>query len=340
MSGSLLSQAQDELVNDRFIDFNALATLTTGPRAVAKGDAKPHPLQHIFLSQHSPRKGCYLRLNKAIAEAHNLLERDRIHWVVDDLFKDISDPTSPQAAHVANDWFQQAYISGNDGTNFVDQIDADEALSGGTATGLTFLYQFLKGVVGALVRLHTKGAQCYTPSKKVSNLEIYNQQKMMASLAFALTFGPRAAFTMTQDKNTLPMFRSYMLLDLAKTLMDASPPPQGGDSHWGPFNNLRYHLLSFLDRQKFDQEEPIINYKDVLLDFHDTFTLKAIATTLLEDVDLALDPDIQPGSHIFNRFSTATPAPNPPPPGPSGPAPPPYLLLAPPAQGPSSQPYN
>ena len=150
----ILNQAEDTLINDKFIDFNALDFLhkrVTGGVTIGKQE-KAHPLQQVFLSQHIAKSSCYLRLNKAIGEAHSMLERNKAHDSSADLFKGV-DPVSDEAAQIANDWFQKVYASGDDHSDVLNNLDIED-FSSGQSSGLSMVYQFFKGVVAALASLH------------------------------------------------------------------------------------------------------------------------------------------------------------------------------------------
>ena len=288
---NVLGQIPDSFVSDNVIDHEALPLDRRTKEVKAK---EYHPLAQMMADQVKPKDIAYTRLGSAISDIYTHLSAQQAPDVKE-IFHGV-DPTGDDAAQKASDYFNVQFLrmvkpDGPPSTSTSQGQNTDPGYSANG--GLGMVMEFLYGSMAGIGCMRTLGLTRKTPHKTAATATNKHSQKTLAYAAQLLTFGPKAIFTSAKDASYLSQSKAAMLLEYGKKIIEVQvaksgtnpPEPQG----WALFDNTRAAFLSFLHANGFGGDGPI-NWEHTVQNFHLVFSIEKVATLLMQDIELVLDP--------------------------------------------------
>ena len=238
-----------------------------------------HPLAASLALHFQPNHIAYNCLQTTLVQCFGILHNQPPKRLLNDI------PNNVNSVHAVHTHFQEAveYLASNTVSNLLSD----------TSAGILQLFQHFCGAMAALESLSTTESRPpLLRQGKTNYLSSKNRQLQFHMLASLLVFGPTSIFSFHHAGVCVSMSVTRFLLKMGvKLLQEKMQLNPGYKLPESPFDTMHLHILKFLLRMGFQNLHPfssipMVNWKDVVKEFHSDFSLEKLTQIISTDVEI------------------------------------------------------
>lgn len=248
---------------------------------------KGHPLAPSLAPHFWPSYHAYGRLHTSILQCFAVLHNQPRQSLLDNIPNDVS------SVHAVHTHFQVTFenLGSNDSSNS----------SSDTGPGVIQLLQHFCGAMAALAFLSSTQSKAPALRQgKTNSLHSKNRALQFHMLSGLLVFGPTSIFSSHHTGPGVSISNSRGLLEMGVRLLEEKKRLNPGYKlPESPFDTMRLYFLNFLLRMGFHNLNPatsipMVNWKDVLTQFHSDFSIEKLTRLFSTDIEIIFSnmPDL------------------------------------------------